>query len=128
MSTQDKPWEQEPDLVRFEAHGLECLILRVKGGGHLCGYVQLPEGHPWRHGFSSGVEPAVHGGITWEGPFFPGRKGEPPIAEGYWIGFDCAHSGDRCPHKDWPQQGEYRNIGYVTQQTTDLARQAQESR
>jgi hypothetical protein len=31
--------------------------------GHRCGYVRIPNGHPW-HGLSEPEEADVHGGIT----------------------------------------------------------------
>lgn len=43
-----RPWENEPDKLDFEASGLTC-ALRRGPGGHWCGYVAIPEGHPW-HG------------------------------------------------------------------------------
>lgn len=44
----DGPWQQEPDKVQWvdEATGLDCLIVRGPAGA-LCGYVGVPESHPW---------------------------------------------------------------------------------
>lgn len=42
-----EPWKNEPDDAVFEAHGLKCQISRISWSGHLCGYVGLPESHPW---------------------------------------------------------------------------------
>lgn len=42
-----QPWKAEPDEEVFEAHGLKCKVRRVTGLGHLCGYVGVPESHPW---------------------------------------------------------------------------------
>lgn len=41
----DRPWENEPDSLDFEADGLPCAMRR---GGHdiWCGYVGVGEGHP----------------------------------------------------------------------------------
>lgn len=41
------PWDEEPDEVRFveEVTGYTCIIRRGWRGG-LCGYVELPAGHP----------------------------------------------------------------------------------
>jgi hypothetical protein len=39
-------WDNEPDRVEFESLGLPCLIVRNPFGA-LCGYVGVPEGHPW---------------------------------------------------------------------------------
>lgn len=42
------PWADEPDKIQYqdEATGLPCLIVRSPVGA-LCGYVGVPEGHPW---------------------------------------------------------------------------------
>lgn len=44
------PWQDEPDKVQWrdEATGLPCLIVRGPHGA-FCGYVGVPETHPW-HG------------------------------------------------------------------------------
>lgn len=37
-------------LERHWTHnGIECAVLRIHHMGHRCGYVRIPEGHPW-HG------------------------------------------------------------------------------
>jgi len=67
-------------------HGYRYAVVIVDHG-HRCGYVQIPAGHPW-HGehYDNLNNIAVHGGVTFSGP----RMNE----DGWWIGFDCAHSGD----------------------------------
>lgn len=45
----DMPWEREPDKKEWWSHGLPCVILRMPSMGHLCGYVGVPQEHPW-HG------------------------------------------------------------------------------
>lgn len=76
------PWQDEPDKLQWvdDATGLDCLIVRNSGGA-LCGYVGVPESHPWHgiseyqctasptceedycdHGPESAIE--VHGGLT----------------------------------------------------------------
>lgn len=40
------PWDDEPDHLEFRHAGFDCVIHRVPHGGHLCGYVGLPIGHP----------------------------------------------------------------------------------
>lgn len=44
---QERPWESEPNEFVWEASGLKCKIRRVSWSGHLCGYVGIPESHPW---------------------------------------------------------------------------------
>ena len=41
-----KPWENEPNRKAWTAHGLRCVIKRIKHSGHLSGYVGMPKGHP----------------------------------------------------------------------------------
>jgi hypothetical protein len=80
-----------------ESNGLKTMI-RVGGMAAFCGYVEVPEGHPWHgryydeclarcgtqfcdHSLESTVD--VHGGVTFTGRFDD---------DGPWlIGFDCAH-------------------------------------
>jgi len=40
------PWDNEPDRLEFEAHGLRCVISRTEHSGNLCGYVRIGEAHP----------------------------------------------------------------------------------
>jgi hypothetical protein len=105
----DGPWQNEPDKKQWvdEETGLPCLIVR-NGHGALCGYVGVPNGHPW-YGVSyddvrvEGDEwPEVHGGLTFSDKCQEGGKichkvepGEPDDV--WWLGFDCAHSGDMWP-------------------------------
>lgn len=60
------PWDDEPDKVQWEdaATELPCLIVR-NGLGALCGYVGVPEGHPW-HGITHyDLDAAVvYGGVS----------------------------------------------------------------
>lgn len=116
------PWQDEPDKEQWqdEATGFACLIKRNPMGA-LCGYVGVPEGHPWHgSGYSPGwdeevgnLSPAlrlltdveVHGGLTYadscqEGPedkticHVPGLGEPEPL---WWFGFDCAHAWDLAP-------------------------------
>jgi hypothetical protein len=81
--------------------GLQCVVTRVdladrdRWSKHRCGYVSVPPGHPWHGQDYDDIGARVHGALTF-------AKIEPCEHEdgtGYWIGFDCAHSGDRMlPH------------------------------
>ncbi len=116
-----RPWETEPDREEWASpNGYSCLILRVDWSGALCGYVTLPEGHPWRVLEALAVPADVHGGCTWNA-----------VLEGeFRCGFDCSHAFDFCPavHSRLPVAIlaglSYRTIGYVRDQTAGLARQA----
>lgn len=108
------PWDDEPDILEWidEDSGLNCKMLRGPGG-HWCGYVGVPKGHPafgmsydpieyetipepvefWRRHVTKRVEYAVreleaHGGLTYAATENDGL---------HWFGFDCAHSDDLCP-------------------------------
>lgn len=113
------PWNGEPDEEEWEFQGLiHCRIVRHPELGHLNGYIDLPEAHPWRKltendlvGF---VE--VHGGVT----YFNVDS----------VGFDCAHSGDICPcmgNAPYLGNNVYRDFAYVKNEVESMARQAIEA-
>lgn len=130
-------WDDEPDKAQWqdEETGLPCLIVRG-GGGALCGYVGVSEGHPAYKQDYGGVDVEVHGGLTFSDMcadtddesrhicHVPG-PGEPDHV--WWLGFDCAHLCDIAPAYDkegrygWDSQ--YRSIGYVRREVARLARQ-----
>lgn len=59
--------------------------------GYRCGYVKVEPGHPW-YGKYDEIDCSVHGGLTFADPDMSCDKGGPD--NGWWVGFDCAHSGD----------------------------------
>lgn len=143
------PWTDEPDKVLWvdPTADLDCMLLRSQLG-NWCGYVGVPEGHPW---FGADVDdlepyPDVHGGVNYadacqEGQGddaichtpLPGRSGHL-----WWLGFDCGHAWDFSPlahHRlklisrdDLPdrlREGQtYRTQEYARDQVTLLALQA----
>ena len=128
------PWQDEPDRVEWRFEGFACLMVRQPDQGHWCGYVGLPPGHPW-HG-KDPDDAQVHGGITYGSPcegvvcHVP-QPGEPD--EVWWLGFDCAHSGDLSPGSmqryGWPpMSGTYKDRAYVEREVEQLARQAAEAK
>lgn len=71
-----------PKMTPLESgvhRGLRWAVVAAPVAG-VNGYVQLPTGHPWAHLGYDDMPVEVHGGLTY--------------AEGRWIGFDTAHSGD----------------------------------
>ncbi|MEM7515319.1 MAG: hypothetical protein AAF368_00145 [Planctomycetota bacterium] len=95
-----KPWESEPDRWVGTCRGFELVALRHSGLGHWCGYLCIPEGHPL-HGRdleSDDLGPDIHGGWTWARSYLPNKK---DASDGWWVGFDCAHSGDLQPGGRW---------------------------
>jgi len=144
------PWDGEPDKEQWadEATGYACLIVRGHFGG-LCGYVGVPEGHPW-HGKDSGdIDAEAHGGLNYSDSCQEGPEGEtichvPAPGEPeplWWVGFDCGHAWDISPGmdlltreltRDWTGHdgpirmpaASYKTIAYVKAMCADLATQA----
>lgn len=57
--------------------------------GHRCGYVVLHEQHPLYRVDYNDIYIDCHGGLTYSGDAVAGKK------DGWYIGFDCAHSYDK---------------------------------
>jgi hypothetical protein len=136
-------WQDEPDKVQWvdEATGLTCLAVRTTHGGHWCGYVGVPEDHPFHGKGYDAVDADVHGGLTFADKCRPSDKGEgfgichvagPGEPEVWWLGFDCAHSGDLSPRhasvlgevgafRDGHES--YKPLGYVRDECASLAAQ-----
>ncbi|MFC4275540.1 hypothetical protein [Achromobacter aloeverae] len=134
----DGPWQQEPDKIQFtdEATGLPCLIVRGPSGA-LCGYVGIAKGHQDFEKHYDAVPVECHWGLTFsdfcaetgdESKHICHRPepGEPDHV--WWLGFDCAHSGDHCPKYDRDLQtlGTYRTVAYVKRQIASIASQLAE--
>lgn len=97
--------------------GSRGLVLR---GLVLCGYVELPEGHPWRELAPWDVPATVHGGVS-----FAGRLRS---REGHWVGFDCAHAGDAMPMLDGRMIGDrVWSVDEVAEEVERLAEQVREA-
>jgi hypothetical protein len=94
------PWQTEPDRVQWSHAGFACLVIRNHLFGNWCGYVGVPEEHPYFGKSYDDVPVEVHGGLTYEGlcnehichapePGFPETV--------WWLGFDCGHAFDLLP-------------------------------
>jgi hypothetical protein len=144
------PWLQEPDKVQFPDPdtGLPCVITRHSFFGNLCGYVGVPEGHPF-HGKQYGEVGHLHahGSVNYsdlcqpndsesEGVCHVPDSGDPDHV--WWFGFDCAHGYDLKPAYAMRNgtvlgygihsfEGTYRTLEYVKQQCANLARQLKET-
>lgn len=95
----------------------------------------MPPGHPWHGQNFMHVDVRIHGGLTY-GQACQGdichvpKPGESDDV--FWLGFDCGHYNDlvpgmgehRLPHWDKLPPSEYRDQGYVTNETRILAEQA----
>jgi hypothetical protein len=143
-------WDGEPDKVQWQDKetGLPCMAKRHDHSGHWCGYVGVAEGHP---AFGVGYDdvrigeewPSVHGGLTYadfcdkdadeaRGICHLPSEGEPTKV--WWLGFDCAHSGDYGPRDKFYERtlgypftcrpdAQYRTLAYVKNECASLARQ-----
>lgn len=149
-------WDQEPDKMQWQdpATGLPCLIVRGPHGG-LCGYVGITKGHRffgirysqcasncpdncYQHSPEAVCE--VHGGLTFSDMCSENREhgichvpdpGETDHV--WWLGFDCAHSGDLSPSYSQYgltafEYGSYKNIEYVKNECASLAQQLNSER
>jgi hypothetical protein len=136
-------WNGEPDRIEWrDARAvpvLPCLIVRGPRGA-LCGYVGVPEGHPW-HGRDMAAlwgedGPDVHGGVTYAEPCQAGGRichvplpGESDRV--WWVGFDCGHAWDEMPAETDPfwrsPDQSYRDVRYVRREVERLADQAREA-
>lgn len=132
----DGEWINEPDKAQWidEKTGLDCLVVRG-GSGALCGYVGLPESHKlfgtdyWD--IKEDID--VHGGLTFADVCGPSEDPSRGICHTggvankkvWWLGFDCAHSGDICPklERNYCGYDMYRRFGYVKNEVEYLASQ-----
>jgi len=117
------PWDSEPDRLDFIVAGFSCFVLRNLQGAW-CGYVGVPESHPYFGKDYNDVDVVVHHGLTYAG------KCSPPICHVpsaglpdnvWWLGFDCHHYLDFAPGMARYDRGIYRDIRYARQQTELLA-------
>lgn len=133
--------EKEGDRKQFQYRGYDCLIRRVReAGGHLCGYVVIPEGHKLfkvsYDDLEDKYEIHVHGGLTFSNYGFSDYKDTPFNKSKWYVGFDCHHAYDLAPlqYLRFPQftqppysttleSEEYRDMEYVTQECKDLVDQ-----
>lgn len=122
-------WTQEPDGLDFEHRGYDCAIRRVSNSGHLCGYVRIPDGHPWHglalDGWGDDIPSiSVHGGVTYCRDYLVSQDGETKMP-GWWCGFDAAHCDDLVPNHG--TYGTYRDMDYMRAECVELVRQAIEA-
>jgi len=114
-------WDNEPD----EWEGEMCYAMRHSEMGHWCGYIGLPEGHPWFG--EQQIDAYVHGGIT----FTADHKPQQDPDGLWWVGFDCAHACDIVPGLQRLTRipgATYKTLEFVQRQIVQLMEQAVEVR
>jgi len=105
-------WVEEYDQAIFEHNGIECMVIRIAiqepyskefhmFGGHLCGYIKVPDHHPYYgKGFDEiDLESGCNGGLTYSE--IDDQNHNYLHKKGHWIGFDCAHSFDITPSMEY---------------------------
>lgn len=132
-------WDDEPDKALWIFEGLDCQIVRNFQGA-LCGYVGVPEGHPfWEGDDHAETNCDCHGGVTFAGFCQQPTSGEeaafdeeahicliPSRRRVWWLGFDCAHCFDIVPGMSvsfLSPSGRYRDFAYVKAEVEALATQ-----
>lgn len=128
-------WLDEPDKAQWQDKdtGLPCLAVRHPNSGHWCGYVGVAKGHPYFQKHYEDCFADAHGGLTFSSLCDPQEKPETGVChipeqgeDGHvwWLGFDCAHSGDLSPAYNRNSGYEsYKNLEYVKHECKRLARQ-----
>ncbi len=126
-------WVEEIDCLHIEHLGFNAIIKRILKkepfakedsyfGGHLCGYVQIPESHPYFRDVENTMTLSCHGGVTFN-----------EAHEEHWIGFDCGHANDLVPSmQDFVKQYQlskdlrnifnpvYRNMDFCIKECVEL--------
>jgi len=127
----NRPWETEPNNAEWmdEDTKYKCRIKRNPSTLSLCGYVGVPKSHPcWGRKYDDMYDSiedlSVHGGLTYSDGDDDGW---------WWLGFDCAHSGDLSPsvllhfvsigYDALIRDEEYRTWEFVEREVRELSRQ-----
>lgn len=96
------------DVAEGNYRDFDWLVMEHPSYGHLCGYVRMPQGHPWFEAdYKDLGDVECHGGLTFSGEILR--------HPGHWIGFDCAHAGDFIPRFSLGDRirDEKRDAGFV---------------
>lgn len=119
------PWLYEHDRLEWEEFHFP-VLLRRNAAGSLCGYVVIPEEHPW-HGLAPEKVPAYpHHGIDFSHTPTASMTHAKAPPDAWWIGFSCSGPGDYLPAlmhlDDCLRRGvAYRNEQYVLDEIKKLA-------
>lgn len=136
------PWTDEQDFMFWvdSYTNLPCMVIRHPSLGHLCGYVGIEKTNSLfgKHydEISRLINYDAHGGLTFGGDFRFNRtvnimisdmpdKYREIVKAFWWVGFDCAHSGDLVPGMILPavlkREDTYRDFAFVIDECTTLA-------
>lgn len=118
------PWDNEPDIVKFQAFGYDCEARRNRMGAW-CGYVSLPLEHDWTKRM------VTDWGTEWAAYHFcklVEYVGEPNLLrQTLKVGFDCAHSWDITPRfADMiiDENASYKDLAFVINKILEIAQKA----
>ena len=125
--------------VMYSIDGEYLGLIRINALNVLCGYVKLPENHPYigldlydiTHVNNPLYELDVHGGVTFAdciGDGYATGFGCAHVGD-YAIGFDCAHAGDYVPRfSDFTPfaDGVWRDEAFVINELKRLVEQLKE--
>lgn len=105
---------EKPSIVEkvWYWQGFKCKVMFVRQS-HRCGYVQVPKGHLAYGVDYDKIDVNVHGGLTYS-EYSKDKKG-------YWLGFDCAHLGDKTLGLDF--DGHFWTLEETIEETKKLAEQ-----
>lgn len=137
------PWADEPDGAQWVEHDVDCLAVRNAWGGHWCGYVGVPPGHPWHGQDADDITALIHNGeVTWAAArhrFYRREPGRPRPADLWWVGFHCHAYDELGPTREyryrqrgglagWPGDDfadglTYRTLRWVQREVAALALQ-----
>jgi len=87
--------------------------------GFRCGYVKVPESHPfYKKDCSEKIiyNLDVHGGIT----FSSHTIGDECLSDGYWLGFDCIHISTDIPDRDEMSPEVLKSSGRFSESIREL--------
>lgn len=104
--------QQSPQSWCDPSTGLDC-IAQVNYLGCWCGYVAVPQNHPFYNtGYAKWPNILVHGGLTFSGL----------INGSYYVGFDCCHITDYIPaYPTLSDKSLYKYLDFVKEQCSYLA-------
>jgi len=100
----DDEGDETQNILEWSYKGKKCKVVR-HDMGHYCGYVRTSFSDDFTysdfHHFENNLV-SVHGGLTYG------------VDEDGWVGFDCAHAGDKCVDEDGNDFGRMESYNTTT--------------